>query len=227
MKYLSRNKVYLKVALNKNAKKIYILCEGSETEIRYFKYFQGLSSNIDIIPIPNVNGQSDPVKLKENSELLFIGNSLTPPIYSLSQDYKDEVWFVIDTDRWNEGNKINQLKTFCNSKNIESKQWFVAQSNPSFEIWFYFHFFEKKPISSEVEKHLTFKQFINNVIPGGFDSRSMPIEIENAIINAKNNFEITDNQPRLYSTEVFYLGENIFPFVKIQIEKAKEMMSNM
>ena len=150
MKYLSRNKVYLKVALNKNAKKIYILCEGSETEIRYFKYFQGLSSNIDIIPIPNVNGQSDPVKLKENSELLFIGNSLTPPIYSLSQDYKDEVWFVIDTDRWNEGNKINQLKTFCNSKNIESKQWFVAQSNPSFEIWFYFHFFEKKPISSEV-----------------------------------------------------------------------------
>ena len=55
----------------------------------------------------------------------------------------------------------------------------------------------------------------------------MPIEIENAIINAKNNFEITDNQPRLYSTEVFYLGENIFPFVKIQIEKAKEMMSNM
>ena len=28
-----------------------------------------------IIPIPNENGQSDPTKLKENSELIFFGNS--------------------------------------------------------------------------------------------------------------------------------------------------------
>src|SRR6056297_861170 len=103
MKYLSRNKIYKKIEPFKNAKKIYIFCEGERREIDYFKYFQGFASNIDIIPIPNDNGKSDPIKLKENAEVLFYGNSPTKPIYNLSTELKDEVWFVIDTDRWNEG----------------------------------------------------------------------------------------------------------------------------
>ena len=52
MRYLSRNKIYEKVETKIDAKKVYIFCEGEETEVKYFKYFQGLSSNIDIIPIP-------------------------------------------------------------------------------------------------------------------------------------------------------------------------------
>ena len=74
MRYLSRNKIYEKVETKIDAKKVYIFCEGEETEVKYFKYFQGLSSNIDIIPIPNDNGKSDPLKLKENANLLFFGN---------------------------------------------------------------------------------------------------------------------------------------------------------
>ena len=67
MMYLSRNKIYNKVALAKDAKKIYIFCEGKEREVTYFKYFKGISTNIDIIPIPPVEGQSDPEKLKQNA----------------------------------------------------------------------------------------------------------------------------------------------------------------
>jgi hypothetical protein len=70
MKYLSRNKIYEKVDSFKNAKKVYLFCEGDK-EVNYFKFFQGFASNIDIIPIPNDNGKSDPIKLKENSEMLF------------------------------------------------------------------------------------------------------------------------------------------------------------
>jgi hypothetical protein len=69
MKYLSRNKIYEKVEPKNDAKKIYIFCEGEDREVMYFKYFQGFSSNIDIIPIPNNKGQSDPVKLKENATI--------------------------------------------------------------------------------------------------------------------------------------------------------------
>jgi len=140
MKYLSRNKIYKKIEPFKNAKKIYIFCEGERREIDYFKYFQGFASNIDIIPIPNDNGKSDPIKLKENAEVLFYGNSPTKPIYNLSTELKDEVWFVIDTDRWNEGDKINFLKKFTEEKNKNYHGWFVVQSNPSFEIWLYYHF---------------------------------------------------------------------------------------
>lgn len=226
MRYLSRKKVYQKIEATKNAKKLYIFCEGKETEIRYFNYFQGLSSNIDIIPIPNVDGQSDPLKLKENAELLFFGNEVTSPKFSISEEYQDEIWFVIDTDRWNEGDKINQLKLFCTSKNISAKQWIVAQSNPSFELWLYYHFYKVQPEKETVEQHASFKQFVDAAIKGGFDSRSMPIEIENAIVNSKANFQIKNEQPNLYSSEVFYLGEVILPFVKVQIDKAREMMTN-
>lgn len=223
MRYLSRNKVYEKLEIAKDAKKVYIFCEGEDTEIEYFKYFQGFSSNIDILPIPNDNGKSDPIKLKENAELLFFGNEITLPTYKLSKEYKDEVWFVIDTDRWNEGNKIKELKDFCQDKD----KWNVVQSNPCFELWQYYHFNVEKPELENTTKYSSFKAYVNDQIKGGFDKRSMPIELESAINNSLINFEIENEQPKLYSTEVHILGRVIHSFVKNQLDIAKEMTINM
>ena len=52
----------------------------------------------------------------------------------------------------------------------------------------------------------------------------MPIELEAAIINSLKNFEHSNDQPMLYSTDVHKLGEVIIPFVKTQMDKAREMM---
>lgn len=76
MKYLNRNKIYLKVEAFKNAKKIYIFCEG-DREVNYFWFFQGFASNIDIVPIPNDNGKSDPSKLKAQAELSLENNEVS------------------------------------------------------------------------------------------------------------------------------------------------------
>lgn len=226
MRYLSRNKLYIKAEANVDAKKLYIFCEGQDTEINYFKYFSGLSSNIDVIPIPNVDGKSDPVKLKENAELLFFGDDENPKKYELCKEYKDEVWFIIDTDRWNEGDKINLLKEFCTAQHCNENPWEVAQSNPSFELWLFYHFNTEKPTMEEVENHSSFKEFVNARIKGGFDNRSMPIEISSAINNSSNNLDIENNQPKLFSTEVHNLGKIIIDFVGDQIEMAKNMNSN-
>lgn len=224
MKYLSRKKIYQRVEVAKDAKKVYVFCEGEKTELQYFMYFQGFSSNIDLIPIPSVDGKSDPVKLKEHADFLFFGNDANPPRYLLSQEYKDEIWFVIDTDNWNEGDKINQLKEYCSLKNTSIGQWSIAQSNPCFELWFYYHFNSIKPEASEVEKHASFKQYVNHAVKGGFDCRWMPIEIEAAIFNSKGTLEILEGQPGLYSTEVHILGDIIVSFVKDQLDKAKKMI---
>jgi len=226
MRYLTRNKIYEKVEAKIDAKKVYIFCEGEETEINYFKYFQGLSSNIDIIPIPNNNGQSDPLKLKDNATILFFGNEENEimPRFQLSIEYKDEVWFVIDTDRWNEGNKIELLKEFCDSQDKTHNLWNVVQSNPCFELWFYYHFNDIKPADDNVQKFNSFKEFVNSQIKGGFDCRSMPVELKSAIENSIKNFEIENNQPKIFSTQVHSLGETIISFVGNQLEKAKEMM---
>lgn len=214
MKYLSRNKIYAKVEPFKNAKKIYIFCEGERKEIDYFIFFQGFASNIDIIPIPNVNGKSDPTKLKAQAEL-----SIKNGFISLSEELLDEVWFVIDTDRWNEGNKIDELKTFVEEKKKSYKGWYVAQSNPSFEIWLYYHFNTEKPKTEEIGASASFKEFVATKIKGGFDNRRMPLEIQQATLNAEKNFEIENGQPKIYSTEVFILAKQIVNFTKTQLDQ--------
>ncbi|TWW00991.1 RloB family protein [Chitinophaga pinensis] len=212
MKYLSRNKVYQKLEANKDARKIYIFCEGEKREMEYFRYFQGFSSTIEIIPIPSENGLSDPTKLMENAEKLFFDET---PHYLLSKEQGDEVWFVIDTDRWNEKNKIATLRDHCSNKNGEEKpMWLIAQSNPCFEIWLYYHFFDLNPNEEHVRSGMSFKQYVSTVIPGGFDSRSMPVAIQSAILNAEQHYEEEGSQPVIYTTEVFKLGKVILPYIK-------------
>jgi hypothetical protein len=224
MRYLSRNKIYQKVDSFKNAKKIYIFCEGEEKEINYFKFFQGFASNIDIIPIPNEKGKSDPIKLKENSNILFYGKDIVNPKFKLSTELEDEIWFVIDTDRWNEGDKINTLKSYVDERNEDYQGWFVVQSNPSFELWLYYHFYSDIPQITEVEQFVSFKQYVNSKVKGGFDNRSMPIEVQKATLIAEENFEILNGQPVLFSTEVFNLAKQLIKFTKPQLDKCLEAL---
>ena len=101
----------------------------------------------------------------------------------------------------------------------------VAQSNPSFEIWLYYHFNNVEPDKLKMRNHASFKQFVNSTINGGFDNRSMPVEIEKAIENSGRNFQINqDNQPSVYSTEVFKLGVVIVSFVKKQLYIVRKMI---
>jgi hypothetical protein len=216
MKYLNRNKVYERAEPSKSAQKIYIFCEGEVREVDYFNFFKGLSSNIDIIAVPSEKGQSDPQKLQERAKNLLIEEKNN----KLLKELHDEVWFVIDTDRWNKDGKIEKLRTFAAEKNSEykSKTWFVAQSNPAFEIWLYYHFYSEKPDNEEVVNCKSLKIFLNDKIKGGFNSSSMPVYIQSASLNAKNNYEDENGQPKQFSTEVFRLAEVIISFTKESLD---------
>lgn len=222
-KYLTRKKVYERLPPSKDAKKIYIYCEGEDREVQYFCYFQGFSSNINIIPIPNENGKSDPTKLLDLAKNNFFDTQDSIAKYSLDVDLHDEVWFAIDTDLWNIGNKITQLRDFCQQKNSDCsyRVWNVAQSNPCFEIWLYYHFFEMRPTDEDVAPYLSMKDFVNEKVKGGFDNRSMPIKIETAIKNSKKSYRAVGGQPDKYCTELYLLGDVIWPFIKEQIQEAK------
>lgn len=211
---LTRNKIYGRVGPSKDVKKIFIFCEG-ETEVNYFNYFRNFSSNIDIVPIGNTNTQSDPQKLYENAFLKFFGTNIHKPEFSYREDSGDEVWFVIDTDHWNTGNKIENLRTNCE----QQTNWNVVQTNPCFELWLFYHFNKTKPLLTEVEKYVSFKDFVNDKIKGGFNSWKHPIFIQDAIINSEINYVNVGNQPAILSTEVFLLAKTILPFVKDIIDQ--------
>ena len=213
-KYLVRSRRYERQEPLRDSRKIYIYCEENKREFDYFRFFCGLSSNVNIIPIPSKDGKTDPEKLMEAAREEFGINSDVSPKFTLDVSQQDNVWFVIDTDSW--GSKITDLRNFCKSQNagLDNEAWYVSQSNPSFEIWLYYHKFSEKPVKNDVDKYSSIKEFVDAQIPGGFDSRKHPAMIEAAIQNAKATYEEENQVLKLYSTEVFKLGQVILPFVK-------------
>ena len=155
--------------------------------------------------------------------------------YTVEYEHGDTVWFVVDTDTWEKEGKIEPLRQFCSQKNVaisleydEVKAysaWNVAQSNPSFEIWLYYHFYENKPASDEVAKYASFKEYVNSTIAGGFNFEKDPVRVETAIVNAERNFQ-TDKESKLleYSSEVYMLGKEIDGFVKSDLKKLGNKM---
>ena len=226
-----RRKEYAKREPSRDAHKIYIVCEGKGTEPDYFSFFEGLSSNLQLITIPPDEG-TDPLKLMERAKDVLIGDNRK---YTIDYQQGDTVWFVIDTDTWESEGKIAPLREFCLSQNIDiPKQydevksysaWNVAQSNPCFEIWLYYHFYENKPVYTEVQKFVSFKKYVSSTISGGFDFQRDPVRLADAISNTRNNFEEDANgKLTLYSSEVYVLGEEIDKFVKSDLAKLRNKL---
>ena len=104
---------------------VYLICEGSETEIRYFKKFRSRECNIDIVPIPSQYKSADKLVQKARAT---IGYS---PYYP---DEGDIIWCVFDRDD-------NTNVMLSNAKQVAVKEGYqIAFSNPSFEVWLLLHF---------------------------------------------------------------------------------------
>lgn len=228
---ITRRRDYSKQEPTKDARKLYIFCEGAGTEPDYFGFFEGLSCNLEVITIPPEDG-TDPLKLMElaKHKLLDEGSKFLMDYYA-----NDSVWFVIDTDTWEKEGKIRPLREFCITKNEEFpgrysevkpySAWNVVQSNPCFEMWLYYHFFNEKPDQDVVMSRPTFKSFVNDSISGGFNFQSDPAKVDVAIENAKaTETRNSDGDLALYSTEVYKLAEIIVPFVQPHLVRLKGKM---
>ena len=71
---IERRRDYVKNEPCRDAHKLYIICEGTETEPNYYDFFKGLSSNLEVIAIKPENG-TDPIKLLALSDAIFFGES--------------------------------------------------------------------------------------------------------------------------------------------------------
>ena len=182
---------------------------------------------------PFKDGQTDPLKLKEWTENNLLNDS---PVYRINYLEGDTVWFVIDTDSWETEGKITPLREFCKTLNQTELEkyselkpytaWQVGQSNPCFEIWLYYHFFIDVPNTEEIENFSNFKEFLSNVISGGFDNVKDPTRLEAAIANASANFKLDENEKlALYSTELYKLGKEILRFIKKDLDKYRNKLN--
>lgn len=198
---MKRNRTYEKAPPTRESRLLFIFCEGEKREVDYFRYFNRQASQVVVLFHLPADGNNTPDGLFRNAIKKLEGDEDTEPEYPLRPD--DEVWFVIDTDCW--GEKINDLRAAAITKG-----WQVAQSNPCFELWLYYHFFPAPP----AEEVANWKTHLNALIPGGFDSRKHPEKLPNAVRHAEaNHSEAEDGQPQPGSTQVFQLGKAILKII--------------
>ncbi len=216
MSMIVTNRRFKREKPSRDAKSLYIFCEGAKRECDYFNYFKEMDSRINVeVYKLNPHENNSPSGLLSIAKKCIVRNKDNPkPKYEFLEN--DEVWIVFDTDKdKNESRQpqICKVKKFCEPK----KGWSVAQSNPCFEVWLYYHLLSEKPILEDSEKCSVWKEEVDKLIPGGFDSRKHPLYIETAIQNAEKNFNSVDDFPAVGSTEVFILAKKIFPFVEEEL----------
>lgn len=217
------NRLFIRKKPSREAKSIYIFCEGVKREYQYFQYFKEMDSRINVeIYRLDPHENNSPKGLMNIAKNCIIQSLDNPnPKYTFQEN--DEVWIVMDTDTDRDNSRetqISDVRKEC-SKLIN---WNIAQSNPCFEVWLYYHLEKTNPILDEKEKCKKWKGLVNSSIQGGFQSNRHPIYIEDATINAENNFKIEDQNISLGCTEVFNLSKSILPLIKSKINDAKILL---
>jgi hypothetical protein len=209
----------------RDAKCVYIFCEGIR-ECNYFSFFEKLSEKIkvEIYPIDSESDDNTPTGLYRIACNCLKPSEENPnPKFDLSDDV-DEVWIVFDKDvdkTLSREPQIFEVRKNCINENQQLSKndvWNVAESNPCFEVWLYYHFQSTKPDFKGIEISANWKPFVDSISKGGFDHRKHPQLIGDAIKNAKTNYHEVNERPGCSSTQAYRLGESIYSVVKNRLK---------
>ena len=182
-----------------------ISCEGGKREPTYFNIFQYLSRKIKVDVIENYITDDEMFQTYETKSApkWVLDRAMR---YIEKNDLKDDddLWFVIDKDRWTDA-QIRELASLCE----RYSNWHLVISNPCFEVWLYFH--KKSDIKSSKSTSCDdFKREISNFEKGGYHPLKFIPYFQEAIINAKaNDSDINHFIPKAKETKVYKLGEAI------------------
>lgn len=197
---------------SKEAKSLYIFCEGVKREYQYFKQFKGLDSriNIEVYELDRTEDNS-PKGLFEIAKSCFAIECEGKAKFELLEG--DEVWLVFDTDPDKHESRIRQVTDI--KPDCERLSWNLAISNPCFEVWLYFHF--KEDHQNDKPKCSDWKPFMNDI--GGFDSRHHFVLIGRAVEQSRGVYkEDEDEMPVSGCTNVHALADIILAFAGNKIE---------
>ena len=211
---LLKNRKYAFQEPDRDAKKIFIYCEGAKRERDYFKFFEKFDSRLHIIVYE--------LKDTEDNSAVGLMNIAKRDIAAQEVIEGDEIWIVLDTDTYGNAHRVStliKLREECSSQN-----WNVAQSNPCFEVWLYYHQESEKPTFEGIDVPSVWKTQVSQIIRGGFNAKKHPILLPIAIKNAEENFVLDSNRfPDVASTEVFKLASNILALGKVKMRLAQEL----
>ncbi len=214
-----------RVELERDPKIIYLFVEGAKREQQYFGFLNKRSSKLklEIYKIQNETDNS-PLGLYKLANYSIKSSTNLDGKYEISEI--DEVWIVLDTDLEIENPNLQVIENkkemlLSIRQKCQEQGWNIAQSNPCFEVWLYYHKNINPPIFS-AEQNIELPNDWKNLV-SSFDTKTHIYENSaflTAITNAKAIFERDENgMPKPATTEVFLLAEKIYPFIKENLAK--------
>ena len=201
----------------RDARLIVIASEGKDTERIYFKALAKEYTN------PRVH-----VHILERSE--DEQNSSSPEhVLKQLNEYKsqydleadDELWLVIDKDRWTEA-MLSHVASKCSQNDFMH----MALSNPCFEVWLLLHLIDASSLTPEEKKlwmenrrvsrrtypylKALLRKEMGSYHEAGYDARMLITHVEEAIARAKALDGTPNNRwPQTLGTRVYLLAESV------------------
>lgn len=183
-----------KISHLRDTKLIVIATEGHKTEKQYFKIFENI--RVQVVVIPSNDNRSAPEyildRLNNYSEAYQIGKN-------------DEFWLMVDTDRWGD-KKLSEM-----SQEAFKKNYFLAISNPCFEVWLYLHL---GSISTNFTECKELKKMLRQKI-GSYNPSNLNLDIykPNILIAIRRAKDISPDDgsrwPASIGTHVYKIVEKI------------------
>ena len=201
----------------RDARLIVIASEGKDTERIYFKALAKEYTN------PRVH-----VHILERSEAEQ-NNSSPDHVLKQLNDYKsqyeleadDELWLVIDKDRWTEA-MLSRVATECS----QEVAMHMALSNPCFELWLLLHIEDSALLTPEEQKQwienrrkskngdpylkVRLRQKMGSYHESSYDALALIAHVEDAIERARAlDKNPNDRWSQTLGTRVYLLAESV------------------
>ena len=182
----------------RNPKKFFVVAtEGEKTEKLYFDEFK--PSRDAVMQVKVLENKQHKTKPKDCLERLksYEAN------YQLGPE--DELWLMIDRDSWEEA-ELNEV-----ARKIEKRaNYFLALSNPCFELWLYLHLRDNKPFNHRHQLLPELEKLLGSYGKGNYDAARIAESVDAAIERAEKLDTPPQNPwPKQQGTHVYRLMKRI------------------
>jgi hypothetical protein len=207
---------YLKKEKNLDTALFIIISGGEKKERQYFSCILSQPQKFSKIKIHFLSKKKEGL---QTFELLETANKIRCKLEDSEVDHSDSFFLLSDRDHFYP--EILAIKPEC-----DKERYCLIVSNPCFEIWLYYSYFELLPSDDgfqlpEVKQMSSeFKGFLNqkSALKGGVDPRKAIFEIKSAIINSRQKYKEDElGIPELFSTNMFELAEVLLPLIEKEI----------
>lgn len=201
----------------RDARLIVIASEGKDTERIYFKALAKEYSN----PRVHVHILERSVDEQNNSSPEHVLKQLNDYKSQYELEADDELWLVIDKDRWTEA-MLSRVATECS----QEVAMHMALSNPCFELWLLLHiedvtlltpeeqkqWMENRKKSKNTDPYLKarLRQKMGSYHESSYDAQALMVHVENAIERARTlDKNPNDRWPQTLGTRVYLLAKSV------------------